>query len=99
MFDLSDLMQQTQLTSLNLTGSDITIEEYTALQTALPNCDIRWSVPLGGERIDSTATELTLASAESGLPDALGFFPSLETVRLEANARRNRDRRLWRGVS
>ena len=83
MFDLSDLMQQTQLTSLNLTGSDITIEEYTALQTALPNCDIRWSVPLGGERIDSTATELTLASAESGLPDALGFFPSLETVRLE----------------
>lgn len=82
-FDLSDLMQQTQLTSLNITGRDITIEEYTALQTALPNCDIRWSVPLGGERIDNTATELTLASAESAQLDALEFFPSLETVRLE----------------
>jgi Leucine-rich repeat (LRR) protein len=81
--DMSDLLRQTQLESLDLRGNEVSVEDYAALHAALPNCDIAWSVPFDGGRIDSTATELTLSVPSGKLLDALRFFPDLQTVRLE----------------
>lgn len=82
--DVSDLLRQTQLESLDLRGNSISIEDYAALHAALPDCSILWSVPVGNERVDSTATELTLPDPSAEQIDVLRFFPDLKTVRFES---------------
>ncbi len=77
--DVSDLLKQTQLTSLDLRDNEISAEIYEALRTALPDCSILWSVPLGGERFDSDTTALSLTTA-AGTADALAYFPDLQSV-------------------
>lgn len=79
--DLSALYAQTQLANLDLRGNDLSPEAVAALIAALPNCDVVWSVPLGGARFDSTSTELTLpADATADDLSRLSFFPALTQV-------------------
>jgi len=78
--DVTDLLDQTQLTSLDLRGNEITAADFDALSAALPNCEILWSVPVGETRYDSDTTALTLETAQAGLGDALAYFPNLESV-------------------
>ena len=61
--DVSDLLEQTQLTSLDLRGNEITPADFDALKAALPNCEILWSVPLNGARYDSDSAALKLDAA------------------------------------
>ena len=77
-FDLSGLMRQTQLTSLNLTGRELSVEDYAALQAALPDCDIAWSVPLGAENINlilDVPLQITveLGKCKKSIKEILGF--------------------------
>ncbi len=81
--DISDLTEQKQLEYLDLRGNEISIEDFSALQAALPECVIDWSVPLGDARFDSASTKLTLPDSSDERIDALRFFPDLETVRFE----------------
>jgi len=82
--DVSDLLKETQLTSIDLRGNEITAADFDALKAALPNCEILWSVPLGDTRYDSNSTTLTLDAATDDLGDALAYFPDLESVQLAA---------------
>lgn len=56
--------------------------EYEALLTLcqmLPECDIRWVYPFGGEMIPSDTEELTVTDTE-GLDQALRYLPDLRKV-------------------
>ncbi len=81
---VSDLLTQTQLTSLDLRGNEITAADFDALKTALPNCEILWSVPVGSTRFDSDTTELKLDAATDDLSSALAYFPQLKSIQLAA---------------
>jgi hypothetical protein len=64
--DLTALYAQTQLVSLDLRGNALSVEAVQALQSALPNCDILWSIPLGSASFDSNSTALVLPADEIG---------------------------------
>jgi Leucine-rich repeat (LRR) protein len=78
--DVSDLLEKTNLVSLDLRGNPISIESYNALSAALPNCEIFWSVPVGGARFDSDSAALTLNDLPEDVETLLAFFPNLKTV-------------------
>jgi len=78
--DVSDLMKQTQLTTLDLRGNELSRESFDTLKAALPDCEILWSVPIAGARFDSDMTALTLDIATDDLADLLAYFPALESV-------------------
>ena len=77
---IDDLLDQTQLTSLDLRGNDLSRESIDTLKAALPNCDILWSVPLGDTRFDSNTTALSLDAATDDLLEMLAYFPDLTSV-------------------
>ena len=67
--------------SLDLTGEDISIAYYEALQAKLPDCEIRWMVPFrDGKYADNTesllVSELTLEDVEL----LAAYFPNLKTL-------------------
>ena len=79
--DLPALYTQTQLTTLDLRGNDLSADAVTALIAALPNCEVIWSIPLGSARFDSTSTELTLpADTTAKELSRLSLFPALAKV-------------------
>lgn len=78
--DVSNLVSQTQLTSIDLRGNEISVADFDALRAALPDCEILWSVPVGGTRFDSNITSLSLDSASDDLVSILAYFPALTTV-------------------
>lgn len=80
---IDDLVDQTQLTSLDLRGNDLSRESIDELKAALPNCDILWSVPLGDTRYDSDTTALSLAAATDDLVEMLAYFPDLASVTIK----------------
>ena len=80
--DVSNLLEQTQLTSLDLRGNEITAADFDVLKAALPNCEILWSVPVGNARFDSDSTELKLDAATDDLTSVLAYFPQLQSVQL-----------------
>lgn len=84
MTDVTGLMQQTQLTSLDLRGNELSRESFDALKAALPDCEILWSVPLAGARYDSGSTSLLLETATDDLVDILAYFPALQSVQIAA---------------
>ena len=79
--DLAALYAQTQLTSLDLRGNNLSAEAVEQLQAALPNCDILWSIPLGSARFDSDSASITLpADATADALNNLRLFPALTQV-------------------
>lgn len=65
---------------LDLTGEEITPEEYEQIQAALPECDISWLVPFQGEAypLDTeTIAVQTLTEEDIALLD---YFPVLKTL-------------------
>ena len=82
--DVTDLLQKTQLTEIDLRDNEITTADFVALSAALPDCEILWSVPLGETRFDSDSTALLLDVATDNLVDMLAYFPQLQSVQLAA---------------
>jgi Leucine-rich repeat (LRR) protein len=78
--DISDLVKQTQLTHLDLRGNELSRESFDRLKTALPSCEILWSVPIGGSRFDSDSAALSLDQYNEELPEMLAYFPALTSV-------------------
>jgi len=79
--DLTALYAQTQLISLDLRGNALSVEAVQALQSALPNCDILWSISLGSASFDSNSTELVLpADVAADELSRLSLFPALTSV-------------------
>ena len=54
--------------------------DYDAAAAALPDSEIRWSVPIGGERFDSFSETLTLSSLPEEDVELLRYFPHLRSI-------------------
>ncbi len=79
--DLAALYAQTTLTNLDLRGNELSPDAVAALQTALPNCAILWSIPLGAGRFDSDSTQLVLpAETTTDELGRLSLFSALTQV-------------------
>lgn len=73
------------LKHLDLRDRFLEPEEYDRLQELLPNCAIRWTVPIFGLRLDSLTTALLPAMQEKPNEEELKklqYFPSLRTLDL-----------------
>ena len=79
--DVDDLVKYENLTLLDIRGAAIEPALYLELQSAMPNCRILWSVPIGSQRFDSQLTELTLpAETDAEMLELLNYFPKLSRV-------------------
>ena len=67
-------------TQLDLRGKSISAETYERLRTDLPDCEILWSVPVGGGRYDCTAESITLTSFGEEDLSMLSYFSNLQTI-------------------
>lgn len=56
------LSQFTGLRQLDLRGSNVSIQQYEALRSQLPDCEILWEVPFQGSRYAPETSELTVTS-------------------------------------
>lgn len=78
--DIDTLTRLTQLRSLDLRDTGLTIEDYTALKQALPECRILWLVPFQGQYLPEDSASVTLSSLSGEDLDTLAFFPQLEEI-------------------
>ena len=82
--ELEKLTELTKLQTLNLQDTGITAEQYERLHTALPECEILWSVPFQNEYYSNTVEELVLeALSEEDLP-TLAYFTELSSINAES---------------
>lgn len=77
---VKSLKKLRSLRSLDLRGNPLEIEDFEALSATLPECEILWSVPVGGDRFDSDSTALTLPGFSAADLDALNYFTNLHTL-------------------
>lgn len=69
-----------QLKSLDITSAALSAEDFHAIAAALPDTYIRWSIPIGGSRYDSAASEIAVTDFSAGEVELFGLFDKLETV-------------------
>ena len=82
-FDRSDLDLLDYFTSLryvDAVGADMTAEDYERLCAALPEGEVRWSVPLSGGRFPCDAEEIAPTALTKADTDLFGYFTSLQRV-------------------
>ncbi len=79
--EVEDLVKYESLALLDIRAAEVSPELYVQLQTAMPNCHILWSVPIGSQRFDNQLTELTLpAETDAAMLELLNYFPNLSRV-------------------
>lgn len=79
--ELDKLKELTNLESLNLCDTGISIEQYKSLKAALPNCSITWSVPFQDTYYDNDIMVLDLATLSEADMELFPYFSRLQTVR------------------
>lgn len=85
--DLALLHYFTDLRSVDATAARLSVEEYSLLRETLPGADIRWSIPVGGERYPSDSQSITLEYLDAEDLDNFAYFVDLRQV--DARACRN----------
>ena len=75
--NLEELAQQTQLTWLDLRDTGLTVEQYKALASSLPHCEILWSVPFQGQYYPNDTTTLQVTQLTEEDAALLAYFPGL----------------------
>lgn len=78
--DPQPLYRLQDLKLLDLEGTGITVQEYEALQEALPECRILWLVPFQGAYYPQDTQELTITSLTAEEIETLDHLPRLKTV-------------------
>ncbi len=78
--DVQKIMELKQLKELDVRNTLISIEDYEKLRAALPQCNIRWSVPVDGFYNDNDSTEVLVVKFSQQGIDALKYFPNLQKV-------------------
>ena len=79
--DVDDLVKYESLAQLDIREAAVDPALYQKLQSAMPNCRILWSVPIGAQRFDSQLTALTLpAETDAAMLELLNYFPNLNRV-------------------
>lgn len=66
--------------SYDLTGHDLSAQEYEAICQRFPEAEIIWSVPFQGQRYPMDTTSLTVTSLTEAEADSLDYLPSLQQV-------------------
>lgn len=77
---LKALERLTGLETLDLRGNALSAESVVALQKKLPNCAIRWDIPLGSYCYDSELEELVLDDLSMTDWENLLLFPALRKL-------------------
>jgi Leucine-rich repeat (LRR) protein len=81
LIDVQDLIKYDNLQLLDVRNAEISVEDYLALQSALPNIRILWSVPIAGQRFDNQLTQISLPAGTDAVSlDLIRFLPSLNAV-------------------
>lgn len=83
--DVTEILTRKDLDKLDLRGDPISIEQYEKLKSALPDCEILWSVPVGEQRVENDAATAVLNGSLEELEQALAYLPALIDVKF-ANA-------------
>lgn len=78
--DLREVMRCSGLQKVDLRQNELSVAQIDALRAALPDCYVRWDIPLGGQRYDSESEELTLRDLDMDDWENLFLFPSLRTL-------------------
>ena len=78
--DLKMLPYFERLSYIDAEAADLTPELYAELSAALPDAEIDWSVPVGGERFPSGTEEIELSELSDADIAALDLLPRLRTV-------------------
>ncbi len=84
--EIEKLLQTPTLTALDLRDNEISVDTFNRLNSALPNCDILWSVPFGAGRVDSDVLSLPVEAPvdAAALKTALPYLPKVTSVDLTA---------------
>lgn len=67
-------------TELDLRQEVMTVADYEKLQTKMPECNIRWSIPIGDKTFDSQATAIRLGTLSAEDIEHFALFDRLENV-------------------
>ena len=78
--EVEKLQELTALRELDLRNTGITAQQHDALQAALPNCEILWSVPFAGGYVDSTAQEVTVNALSEADVAAFAYLQNVTSV-------------------
>ncbi len=70
----------TGLSAVDLTAAELSPDQYERLAAALPEAEIRWSVPVGGSRYPSDSRSVTLQSLSAADLPMFAYFDALESV-------------------
>ena len=65
---------------LDLRGKEISVEEYKAIRTRLPDAGIRWDIPFQGEACPDDTKTLTVSSLSQSDLNVLPYFEQLQSV-------------------
>ena len=79
--DITEILTRKDLDKLDLKGDPISIEQYEQLRSALPDCEILWSVPVGEQRVENDAASAVLSGSPEELEQALAYLPALVDVK------------------
>lgn len=84
--DISAFYQLSALRRLDVRNNPIEPEDIIALQSAIPNCEILWSIPLNETSYDNTTTEIDFSNAAQiniqELMQTINYFSNLEEIQL-----------------
>lgn len=78
--DVNRLCLMKSLEYIDLRDSSLNAEQADKLRERLPECELRWSVPVAGKVYDSNSTELELSAPTEEDFAMLRFFDRLEEV-------------------
>ncbi len=78
--DLLAICQLEQLQRLDMRGTGISAEDYQALRSALPECNILWEIPFQGSFHDEKTSHLTVTTLNESDIDTLAYFTNLREV-------------------
>lgn len=78
--DLGNIAQLKALKELDIRDTGINSQDYSQLQSALSDCNIRWSVPLSGGAVDSDSESIALAVLADSDLDLVQYLPELAVI-------------------
>lgn len=81
--NLEQISRLTDLKSLNLRDTGLTVAEYEKLQKALPECDILWQVPIQGMYLELDTQEMRITALTPEEMESLQYLPELRKISAE----------------
>ncbi len=81
--DISPLLSISGLKRADLTGCELSVEQYDKMHEALPECEIAWEVPISGKRYPLDTASIDLTEIQPADYRLITYLPSLTEVNAE----------------